>query len=209
MDAAKRIFEYLRVRDETLPKADLVIGFGHFDLRIPALCGALYEAGRGRRVLFTGGYGAGTADLPDAEAVVFLRALAQTHPAIPGEHVYIESASTNTGENIRFSGETLRRADPAFCFESGIRSVIAVASPYRQRRVFRTMQKLCPSIRVYNSPPETSFEAEVRLFGAKNQALVPLLMGELERIMGYPARGYMAPDSVPPDVASAYEKLKT
>ena len=199
-DAAKRLFEYLCVRDETLYKADLVIGFGHFDLRIPALCGALYASGRAKRVLLTGGCGAGTADLPAPEADVFLRVLTQAHPGIPREHVCVESASTNTGENIRFGGEALQKADPAFCFESGIRSVIAVASPYRQRRVFRTMQKLHPSIRVFNSPPPTSFEEEIRVFGAKGQDLIPLLWGELDRIMTYPAKGYMAADSIPPDI---------
>ena len=207
MDAAKRLFEYLCVRDEAFPKAGLVIGFGHFDLRIPQLCGALYESGRAQRVLLTGGCGAGTADLPDAEAVVFLRVLMETCPAIPMAHVCVESASTNTGENIRFSGEALQRADPAFCFESGIHSVIAVASPYRQRRVCRTMQQLHPSIRVFNSPPETSFEQETRIFDAKDQDLVPLLTGELDRIMTYPVKGFMAPDSIPPDVMNAYERL--
>jgi len=200
MNAAKRLFEYLSVRDEVFPKADLVIGFGHFDLRIPKLCGALYESGRAKKILFTGGYGAGTADLPDAEAVVFGQVLAQGYPAIPREHVFIESASTNTGENIRFSGEMLKRADPAFCFERGIRSVIAVASPYRQRRVYRTMQRLHPAIRVWNSPPLTSFEEEAQAFGAKGQDFVSLLFGELDRIIQYPAKGYMAPDSIPPDI---------
>jgi uncharacterized SAM-binding protein YcdF (DUF218 family) len=203
MTAAERIFEYLCVRDEAFPNADLVIGFGHFDLRVPRLCGALYESGRAARVLLTGGCGAGTADLPDAEAVVFLRVLTQAHPAIPTEHICVESASTNTGENIRFGGEALQRADPSFCFESGIRSVIAVASPYRQRRVWRTMRLFHPSIRVFNSPPPTSFEEELRLFASKGQDLVSLLLGELERIMSYPAKGYMAPDAIPPDVMSA------
>ena len=208
MDADKRLFEYLNVRDEVLPNVDLVIGFGHFDLRIPKLCGALHQSGRGKKILFTGGYGAGTADLPDAEAVVFGRALAQTYPEIPTAHVIIESASTNTGENIRLSAEALRRADPAFCFESGIGSVIAVASPYRQRRVWRTMGRQYPAIRVYNSPPSTSFEEEASIFGAKGQDLIPLLWGELDRIIHYPAKGYMAAEPVPPDILSAYTQRK-
>ena len=209
MDAAKRIFEYLRVRDAALPTADLVIGFGHFDLEIPRLCGALYESGRGDRVLLTGGIGAGTADLPDAEAIVFGRVLAESHPGIPAEHVFIESASTNTGENIRFSNETLRRADPAFCFARGIRSVIAVASPYRQRRVLRTMQHLYPLIRVYNCPPDRSFEEEIQVFASKGQDLAALLAGELDRIMTYPAKGFMAAETIPPEVLAACAELKT
>ena len=208
MNEVKRIFEYLCMRDEAFPKADLVIGFGHFDLRIPAWCGALYESGQAGRVLFTGGCGAGTADLPDAEAVAFLRALTQAHPAIPPEHVCIESASTNTGENIRFGGETLQKEDPAFCFESGVRSVIAVASPYRQRRVLRTMQLLHPSIRVFCSPPATSFEEEQRLFASKNQDLVSLLLGEMDRMISYPAKGYMAPDPIPPDIMRAKKAIE-
>jgi len=208
MSLAKEIFEYLCVRDEAVPKADLVVGFGHFDLRIPKMCGALYTDGRAARVLLTGGCGAGTADLPDAEAAVFLRVLTQAYPAIPAAHVCVESASTNTGENIRFGGEALRRADPAFCFESGVRSVIAVASPYRQRRVLRTMQLLHPSIRVFCSPPATSFEEEQRLFASKNQDLVSLLLGEMDRMISYPAKGYMAPDPIPPDIMRAKKAIE-
>lgn len=208
MNAAKRLFGYLCMRDEVFPKADLVMGFGHFDLRIPQWCGALYENGLGGRVLFTGGIGAGTADLPDAEAVVFAQVLAETYPGIPAAHVYVESASTNTGENIRLGGEVLRRADPGFCFESGIGRVIAVASPYRQRRVYRTMQRLYPSIQVWNSPPETSFEEELRLFASKGQDLVALLLGEFERVISYPAKGFMAAESIPPDIMDAYAQAK-
>lgn len=206
-DAAKRIFQYLCV-NEAAAKADLIIGFGHFDLRIPELCGGLYQSGRAGRILLTGGRGSGTADLTDAEAAVFAGVLREKYPFIPKAHVFVESESTNTGENIRFSARVLSATDNAFCFERGIKSVIAVASPYRQRRVWRTMQKLYPGIRVFNRPPETSFEEEIRVFQAKNQDLVSLLAGELERIMTYPEKGYMAAEIIPPDIMEAYRQIK-
>ena len=96
-ETAKRIFQYLCIRDETFTKADLVIGFGHFDLRIPKLCGVVYESGHAAKVLLTGGRGAGTADLQDAEANVFREILRETFPKIPPEDVFVENVSANTG----------------------------------------------------------------------------------------------------------------
>ena len=205
-EAARRIFQYLCIRDEMFAKADLVIGFGHFDHRIPKLCGALYEGGYAAHLLLTGGRGAGTADLPDAEANVFREVLCEAYPTIPSVNVFVENESTNTGENIRFSNKTLKKADAAFCFERGIQSVIAVASPYRQRRVRGTMRKMYPAIDVCNRPPETSFEEEERIFNAKNQDFTSMVFGEMDRIIDYPAKGYMAAEVIPPEVVDAYKR---
>ena len=208
-DAANRIFEYLCVRDAEPGNADLIIGFGHFDLRIPRLCGQLYEKGLADKILFTGGRGSGTADLADAEALEFRKALFEKYPAIPDEAVIAECGSSNTGENIRMSAEILREINREFCFEDGLKTVIAVASPYRQRRVWRTIQQIYPEISVINYPPRTSFEEEVSLFEDKNQNLIPLLAGEIDRILNYPKNGFMAAEIVPQDILDAYDEIQS
>ena len=51
---AKMLFEYLYLQD--IPsKADAVMGFGHFDEKIPLHCGTLYSNGFAPFILFSGG----------------------------------------------------------------------------------------------------------------------------------------------------------
>lgn len=204
---AERLFRYLYVKDVPL-KADLIIGFGHFDMEIPRQCGRLYEAGFAPRLLLTGGVGAGSANLGQPEGMAFFEVLQREFPDIPEADIVVESRSTNTTENITFSDAALRAADGDFCFGKGIRSVLAVASPYRQRRVALTMQKLYPDIMVINTPPTSTFVAQRALFALKGQDLVPLLAGEVERLEKYAALGYIAEEPLPPEIREAYAVLK-
>lgn len=202
------LYEYLAVQD-TPRHADLVIGFGHFDMDIPRQCGRLYRAGYAPRILLTGGVGAGTADLGRPEGLAFRELLRREFPDIPGAHVLVENRSTNTAENITMSEAVLRAADASFCFEGGIRSVIAVASPYRQRRVMLTLKKLYPDITVTSAPPESSFGEQRALFAQKGQDLTELLIGEAERLEKYPALGWIAEEPLPPEIKAAYWALKS
>jgi uncharacterized SAM-binding protein YcdF (DUF218 family) len=207
-EAAKEVFDYSCLRDMACGKADLIIGFGHFDMNIPRQCARLYLGGYAKRILFTGGRGAGSADLEQAESITFKNVLLKEFSDIPEHDVLVENESTNTGENIRYSAALLRETDNGFCFENGISNVIAVASPYRQRRVFRTVQKVYPNIRIYNMPPETTFEKEVRIFEEKGENFIQLLLGEVERIICYPKKGYMQFDEIPKEIMELYHILK-
>jgi uncharacterized SAM-binding protein YcdF (DUF218 family) len=204
---AEMLFRWLYVKDAPR-RADLIIGFGHFDMEIPRQCGRLYEAGYASRILLTGGVGAGTADLGMPEGLAFRKLLRQEFPDIPDAHIVVESASTNTSENVTFSEKALRTADAGFCFGNGIKSVLAVASPYRQKRVVLTMKKLYPDIEVISTPPTSTFVAQRALFAMKQQELVPLLVGEVERLEKYAQLGWIAEEPLPPEIKAAYAALK-
>ena len=204
---AEILFQYLAITDE--PRAaDIIIGFGHFDMEIPRQCGRLYQAGFARHILLAGGIGAGTADLGQPEGIAFREELRRTFPGIPDAHVTVEYASTNTGENVTRSAALLRAADAEFCFERGIRRVIAVASPYRQRRVMLTLNQLYPDIEVINVPPVSSYEAQRALFTGKEQSLDALLAGEIERLVKYALLGYIREEPLPSEISFAYRTLK-
>ena len=89
-DAARVLFEFLYLRDPEIVAADAVIGFGHFDLKIPRRCLELHKSGLAPLIVFSGGMGAGTADLGRAEARAFVddttrcaaRVRADGHPGI-------------------------------------------------------------------------------------------------------------------------------
>jgi len=205
---AKRLFEYLYIRDDDCCRADLIVGFGHFDLCIPRHCAHLYEKGFAPKILFTGGRGSGSADLAEAEAEVFANVIAAEYPKIPSCDIIVEGCSTNTGENISMSATVLRESKGAKDFDNGIGTIIAVACAYRQRRVWRTLQKQLPGIKTYNMPPKTTFEKEMLAFQKRGEDLIQLLLGEVERIMRYPEKGFMAHEHLSVQIMESYERLK-
>ena len=205
---AYKIFSYLYLR-EVRQKVDAIIGFGHFDMKIPRTCGKLYQEGYAPKIIFTGGVGAGTADLQKNEALVFHDELLRHYPDIPEDDVLIEDQSTNTGQNIHFLKEKAFRQWPGHNFSKGISSVMLVCNAARQRRTWLTWKKILPEVHAINCPPDTSFENEKALFQSKGRALENLLIGEMERILSYPDKGFIVEEKVPEDVYDAYQALKT
>ncbi len=208
LSEAETLFQYLYKKDLIIEKCDLIIGFGHFDMKIPRKCAQLYEQGMSRKVLFTGGRGAGSADLKKPEAVEFKLEVLRNCEAVPADGIIIEDQSTNTGENIAFSQKVLYSLNPHFTFERGIHKVIAVASPYRQRRVYLCLKKAYPHLIILNCPPESDFQQELKLFKEKNEDLVNHLIGEIERLILYPKKGFIEYERIPDDIYKIYFKLK-
>ena len=204
---ANKIFSYLYLRD-TKQRVDAIIGFGHFDMKIPHTCGKLYEEGYAPKIILTGGVGAGTADLKKNEAQIFRDELYAHFPDIPEEDLLIEDQSTNTGQNIYFLKEMALRRWPEHNFSKGISSVILVCNAARQRRTWLTWKKILPHIPAINCPPQTTFEKEKDLFQSKGRELEDLLTGEMERIHNYPDKGFIVEEKVPEDVYDAYQALK-
>jgi hypothetical protein len=207
--SAERVFDYLAETD-ALPVAicDAVIGFGVFDLTLPRFCGDLYISGCVRRIIFTGGVGAGSADLGQPEADAWCAELLRAHPGIPRGHIILENLSTNTGENVRFTTELLARKHPNLSLGRGIKTVIVVASPSRLRRVRLTLQHRHPQLHILGRHPGASFEEELALYAGKGIDLVAHLAGELDRIVDYAARGWILPEPLPPPIAAAHQVLK-
>jgi hypothetical protein len=202
-DAAHTLFHWLAVEDTPPAEpCDAVIGFGHFDLAIPRRCAELVNAGRAARLIFTGGIGAGTADLGMPEADASLAALAEEHPDL-AENAVVENRSTNTGENIRFTHELLLRAHPALAFGHGIRSVLLVATPCRQRRVWLTWRELFPDIPASNAPAPARYDSLAALYASKGEDIRRQMLGEYQRLRDYPAKGWIVGEPIPAAIHAA------
>ena len=204
LEQAKSIFNYLYLQDE-ISASDAVMGFGHFDLKIPACCGNLFSEGFAPLIIFSGGVGAGSTGLKRPEAMEFLDSLTHHFPSIPREKIIIEDKSTNTGENILFSMALLQNKISGF---AGFEKLIIIANAYRQRRVWLTCKKYLRNTHLINCPPDTSFEAELELFGQKQEDLCMHLIQELYRIRTYPDKGFIEQVSIPGEILSIYEELK-
>jgi uncharacterized SAM-binding protein YcdF (DUF218 family) len=200
---AQTVYDFLSLSDEPeLRPADLIIGFGHFDLRIAQQCAALWQRKLSPRILFTGGVGAGSADLGQPEAEAFAAVLHEALPSVTREQLIVESRSTNTGDNVRFSMELIARAD------WDLQSAILVATPFRQRRVNLTWSRVTGGIPHQSAPPPSSLSADIAVFAQKNEDLIAQLPGEIERLRTYPQRGWIDATAIPDAVISAAGKIE-
>ncbi len=225
--AAEVVLGYLGATDP-IPAApvDAIIGFGMFDLALPRHCGDLHRRGVAPRILFTGGIGAVTGLLGGPEADAWRAELRRTHPEIGDDAVIVENRSTNTAENIDFTAALLHRAHPALAVGAGIRRAlivaspsrlrrvglrraIIVASPSRLRRVALTLRLKLPGLTVYRAAPACTLEGEYARYAAEGLDYLDHLAGELDRIAAYPARGWIAPEPLPPAIAAAHAVLRT
>ncbi len=202
-DPAEVVFNYLNLRSSQAPEqCDVIIGFGHFDQRIALHCGALWRAGVAPRIAFTGGVGAGSADLDRPEAEAFAATLREMLPEFPSDALLVEADSTNTGENIRFLQLQ------ATTHHWRLTNVVLVASPYRMRRVALTWRQQGPGGSYYCAPPPTNLSKERDLFAHKGENLISLLPGEVDRLTHYAERGWITPTVVPLPVAEAADRLR-
>ncbi|HET7538190.1 MAG TPA: YdcF family protein, partial [Candidatus Didemnitutus sp.] len=187
---------------------DAVIGFGVFDLSLPRYCADLYLRGHCRCIVFTGGIGAGTGNLGGPEADAWRVEVRRSHPELHDDVYILENRSTNTAENIGYTAEVLSRQTPTRAFGSGIKSALLVASPSRLRRVRLTMLKLQPAVRAFRSLPQVDFDRERELYEGHGVDFIAHLVGELDRIETYPARGWIVAEPLPSEIAAAGKVLR-
>lgn len=163
----------------------------------------LFLEGWAPLLIFSGGLGAITKHLwADAEADRFARIAVDM--GVPEESILIENRSTNTGENVQFTREMLaaKGLDPV--------SFILVQKPYMERRTFATFSKVWPGKRIIVTSPRLSLDEYLARYS--NQSLsandvIGIMVGDLQRIREYPARGFQIAQDIPEDVWEAYEEL--
>lgn len=208
--AEQIVLEYLAAADP-LPAepAEVVLGLGHFDREIPRHCAALAREGRARWIVFSGGVGAGSGDFSQAEALEFRDQLAREEPDLAPRLAAVETRSTNTGENLEFTTALLAATRPDLRPGEGLRRVLVVTTPCRLRRALATVAKHWPGVAVHGAPPAWTFAGEVEKYRAQGQELRPQLVGEVERLVGYPKKGFIAPVTVPPEILAAARQLGT
>jgi hypothetical protein len=201
-------YAYLAQRDaRPAESVDVVLGLGHFDRAIPQICAELALAGRARAIVFSGGVGAGSGDFAQAEALEFRDEVRRGWPAAEARIAVLETRSTNTGENLAFTTAALAAERPDLLPGVGLCSAIVVATPCRLRRALATVRKHWPNVRSVGTCPVRSTDAEEELYARHGLALRTQIVGEFERLVTYPARGFIAPVEVPAEVLAAARQL--
>jgi uncharacterized SAM-binding protein YcdF (DUF218 family) len=199
---AETIWRYHHL-NHPLSHADAILVLCSHDTVVATRGAELYLQGWAPLVIFAGGLGSITRRLwREPEADQFARIAATM--GVPTDRMLIENRSTNTGENVAF---TRRLLD-----ERGIepQTFIVVQKPYMERRSYATFRKVWPEKDVIVTSPQMSMDEYLRR--CSHEALsaddvISIMVGDLQRIRLYPAKGFQIHQDIPDEVWQAYEQL--
>jgi uncharacterized SAM-binding protein YcdF (DUF218 family) len=201
-ELAERLWDYHRL-NQRLERSEAVLVLCSHDVAVAERGAQLYLEGWAPLLVFSGGLGGITKNLwSEPEAELFARVARRM--GVPESDIIVETRSTNTGENVRFTRKLLA--------ERGLnpQSLILVQKPYMERRAYATFKNYWPGPRVVVTSPQVSFEEYLKHYS--NSALteddvVGIMVGDLQRLRVYPERGFQIPQEIPADVWAAYEEL--
>ena len=199
---AETLWRYHQLDHELAP-ADAIMVLCSHDVAVAERGAQLFLDGWAPLLIFSGGLGAITKHLwrePEADQFAAIA----VKMGVPRERILIENRSTNTGENVLFTKQLLaeRQIDPE--------KLILVQKPYMERRTYATFKRHWPEKEIVVTSPRVSFDEYLN--GYANKALssddvVGIMVGDLQRIRVYPAKGYQIAQDIPDEVWNAYEEL--
>lgn len=206
LDTLRIVWDSLYTED-VLEKADVIMAFGCADPAVGERAARLFLDGWAPRLLFSGGLGKGTEGrLRQSEAEGYADTAAEL--GVPREKMILETHSTNTGENLRFSHALLQ--------DSGVdlHTAIVVHQPNMGRRIRATLQKQWPdqNVRFLIAPADRSLESyleRLSAIGVEEHEMVSNIVGDFQRMDAYAKMGYQTPVEMPPAAWEAFERMKT
>jgi hypothetical protein len=119
---------------------------------------------------------------------------------VPTDKVIIEDQSTNLPENIRFALKSLQEAGKSS------ENLILVALPFSERRILAQCIKQFTETNFQITSSHTTFEDFPNEFIDKDET-INLIVGELDRLIKFPAEGFSIEQDVPLEVAEAIQSL--
>jgi uncharacterized SAM-binding protein YcdF (DUF218 family) len=182
-----------------LVKADCILALGSHDLRVADRAAELYLQGWAPLVIMSGGLGNLTQNMwTESEADKFARIAIEK--GVPADAILVENKSANTGENILFTQQLLQQKglDP--------QNFIVVQKPYMERRSYATFKKHWPNKNLLVTSPQLAFE-EYATADIPMDRVINIMVGDLQRIRFYPAKGFQVYQEIPAEIWDAYERL--
>jgi len=205
---SKRIYQHLETlwqymqMGHQLSHADVIIVLGSNDTRVAEHAASLYKEGLAPLVVFSGKRGRFTEELfTTSEAVTFAQVAKDC--GVPSEAILLEPRSTNSGENVKFTYDLLKK--------KGINAkrIILVQKPYMERRAYATFMQQWPekleSLQV-TSQANSFFDYLTE--DLTMDFVIEALIGDFERIQTYPEKGFQISQDIPEEVLQAYLALK-
>jgi uncharacterized SAM-binding protein YcdF (DUF218 family) len=196
---AETLWAFHNIATSSPGPADLVIGLGSYLLAVADRAAELVARGVAPRLLFCGGQGNWTRDRwTSTEAERFRERAIQC--GVAPDVIDVETRSTNIGENLSCARSLVEARMP------NVKRVVIVTKANTTRRAALTKAVVWPELEAQYGAPALHWT---------RQAVAPLgtadticeMVGDLARIIEYPALGYQAPIDIPPTVRDAYRVL--
>lgn len=195
------LWDYMQLKQELTP-ADCLFVMCSNDLRVAEYAAKLYQQKLAPLIVFSGGEGRftdGLFDKSEAETFAEIAKLA----GVPNETILIETQSSNSGENVRFTEQLL--------IEKGVNceSLILVQKPFMERRAIATFEKQWQS--PYSRLQVTSTAHPFFEYINEEMPLMMVLealMEDFSRVKTYPGKGFQTKQEIPAHVESSYQALR-
>ncbi len=192
------IWDYHHMNQNPTP-SDIILVLGNHDLNTIYHGIELFKQNLAPYLVVTGGLGGVTTGLwTESEAEKFKRIALQHN--IPENRIITENKSTNTGENYAFTKEILIQKNIPY------QKVILVTKPYMERRAYATAKIHWPDIELIPSSIPLSLDAYLNTVDDAEKN-IHLMVGDLQRIRLYPAKGFQIPQDIPQNVWESFEFL--
>lgn len=199
-DYAKKILDYMRL-DMDLKPSSAILGLGSLETRVADRAAQLILDGYSDLLIFSGGYGKITkGNNTKTEAETF-KEIAISR-GVADHKILLETQSSNTGENIRFTEGLL--------LDKGIEanSLIVVTKPYMERRVYAAFKKQWsnPNLEIMVTSPQISYEEHFNK-NIPKELFINIMVGDLQRIKVFPKLGFQVEQEIPDEVWDAFKAL--
>ncbi|RYY13596.1 MAG: YdcF family protein [Chitinophagaceae bacterium] len=198
LEKAQLLWDYHHMNHQP-HHSDCILVLGSHDLRVAERGAELYLQGYAPLLVFSGGLGNFTKETwTSAEADLFAEIAIQM--GVPDNAILRENKSTNTGENILFTRKLLD--------QHGLNpeTFLLVQKPYMERRSYATFKQNWPEKKLLVTSPQISFEdypnQDIPL-----EKVINIMVGDLQRIKFYPAKGFQIYQEIPAEVWAACESL--
>lgn len=200
---AKLLWEYHHLNNN-LSKKDCIMAFGSHDTLVAERAADLYNQGFAQFVIFTGGLGKITKNIwKQSEAEKFSEIAISL--GVPRDKIFIETESTNTGENIDFTKKLIEKEKLTFS------DYIVVDKPFKERRIFATLKMQWPTLNFIVTSPQYSYESYCNYYNKSVEMdisdFINIMVGDLQRIDLYGKNGFQIPQDIPENVMEAYKRL--
>ncbi len=194
------LWDYMQLKHQLKP-ADCLLVMCSNDLRVAEHAAKLYQQKLAPLIVFSGGKGRFTDGLFDKSEAETFAEIAQA-AGVPGDAILLETQSTNSGENIRFTHQLFEN--------SGILcdSVILVQKPFMERRAIATFEKQWQS--PYSQLQVSSTAHPFFEYINEDMPLMMVLealMEDYSRVKTYPKKGFQTEQVIPENVESSYQAL--
>lgn len=197
-DAAREIWAWLPYCDDLPKTSDMIFVLGNKSDALPIEAARLFKQKIAPIIVASGGRGRMTQNDAITEADRYMKVFKEL--GIPDSSVLLERESTNTGENIEFTKKLLSERGYNFT------KAIAVTTAMMSRRHKATLQKYWPEIDWYvRTPKVAAFEERLAL--GEPDEFFSLMVGEVDRLQKYPARGFMVDAEIPQSILDAKQIL--